>query len=131
MAALNLISDFFFSFFSIVIFSWTVKTAEICQVLLQISQESTGLPLAPMPVGNSLVAKEFPEKKHKFEKLKYWIIKLLHILIQSDKFCLTILTIGLNLIQFDPIHLWIGWIGSNRIKYHFSKWIAICNWTGF
>ena len=52
----------FFSFFSNVNFSSTVKAAEIYQVLLQISQESTGLPLAPMPVGNSLGAEEFPEK---------------------------------------------------------------------
>jgi len=46
----------FFSFFSNVNFSSTVKAAEIYQVLLQISQESTGLPLATMPVGNSLGA---------------------------------------------------------------------------
>ena len=101
----------FFSFSSIVNFSSTVIAAGICQVLLQISQ-STGLPLAPMPVGNSLGVEEFPKKNISLRSSNFdYIGQILFDYIDYWH----------KLVQFDPIQLWIGQIGSNLIYLIFQN----------
>ena len=102
----------FFYFFSIVNFPSTVKAAKICQVLLQISQESTGLPLAPMPVGNSLGVEEFPKKNISLRSSNFdYIGQILFDYIDYWH----------KLVQFDPIQPWIGQIGSNLIYLIFQN----------